>query len=145
MYWRAAFPAVFLLSLTSCSEPNTGGERHANPDDFVDESPKLVLSPAVSPNEALRHLPVSVGDRVRIVTSPVGDELQISGMTAEVIEVRDSGSTAAIAVDGQDWKITISSSLLEPIDPPAGLEISMGDRTWVSNQDGEWVEVGPDN
>ncbi len=144
MYIRVALSVCLLLPFISCSDSVDDEDRETSRSDVLDESPPRVLTRASSPSEALRLLPVSIGDRVRIVPSEITDDLHISGKTGEVIRVADSASGATVYIKELEQKFGLSSNLLELTDLPAGTDISMGDRKWVSNQNGEWVEVESD-
>lgn len=157
MIWRVVFLVCSLASLVSCSEPNNSEGREVSGINMVDESPQHTLRRASSPSEALRLLPVSVGDKVRIVSSPITDEEQISGMIGVVTRVsfppdtrsRDAevtipASTATVHIEELGRSFGLSTNLLELADLPLGEVISMDDRDWVLNEDGEWVAIETD-
>ena len=154
---RVVFLVCGLASLVSCSEPNKSEGREASEINMVDESPLHTLTRASSPSEALRRLPVSIGDKVRIVSSPITDEQQISGMIGVVTQgtlppdtrIPDAGVTipargVIVHIDEIDRDVGLSTNLLELADLPVGAVISMGDRDWVLNHDGEWLETEND-
>ena len=144
MRLRVALLACFSVSVVSCDEPSMDGEPGASQINAVNESQLGALSRVSSPTEALRLLPVSIGDQVRIVPSQITDELKISGMVGVVIETSNSGSGATVFVNELDRKFGLTSNLLELVELPTGTIISMGDKKWVSNQDNEWEEISSD-
>ncbi len=157
MIVRVVFLVCCLASLVSCNESNQSEERDTNEINNVDESPLQTLTRATSPTEALLHLPISIGDKVRIVSSPIADAEQISGMVGVVtrvsfppdtnsaeagVTIAASGATVHIEELGQDFGL--STNLLELTDLPIGAVVSMGDREWVLSQSGEWLETAND-
>jgi len=141
MTLRIVLSVCLLLTLVSCGAPSKDEAQEAIDANLVDEPLLLSLSRASSPSEALRLLPVSIGDKVRIVPSPISDELGISGMTGEVIWTSNSATGAIVYFKELEQEFGLSSNQLELTDLPPGTDISMGDRKWVSNQDGEWIEI----
>jgi hypothetical protein len=104
-------------------------------------------------SDTLRALPVSFGDNVRVVESPLTKELGISGLTGQVygettpsisgVEViGDLQSDAAINVYFEELETDywLSPNLVELIDHAPGTTFSNGDKEWVRTEDGEWKE-----
>jgi hypothetical protein len=103
-------------------------------------------------SEALRELPVSFGDNVRVVKSKQTDELGISGLTGQVygettssvsgVEViGDLKSDAAVNVYFEELQrdYWLSPDLVELVDHAPGTTISIGDKELVRTEEGEWV------
>lgn len=110
-----------------------------------------------NPNEALRRLPVSFGENVRIVSAAVTDELGIAGLTGQVYGVTTPSITGIEFVGGSQTDTAVnvfveelekdywlSPDLVELIDHAPGTTVSMGYREWVRTEDGEWKEVDND-
>ena len=104
-------------------------------------------------SEALRALPVSFGDNVRIIAAPVTEELGISGLRGEVygettpsvtgIEVIGASETDAainVYIEELQKDFWLSPDLVELIDHAPGSTISIGDKQWVRTEDGAWIE-----
>lgn len=144
MNLRAVLLVCGLASLVSCNEANKSEGREVSEINMVDEPTLLTLRRAASPSEALRLLPLAIGDKVRILPSTITDESGASGMIGEVIGVTDSGSGATVQIEELGLKIGLSRNLLDLVDLPVGTDISMGDNAWINNQDGEWIEVESD-
>ncbi len=104
-------------------------------------------------SKALRELPVSFGDNVRVVESKQTRELGISGLIGQVygettpsvtgVEViGELTSDAAINVYFEDLQrdFWLSPDLVELVDHAPGTTISIGDKELVRTEDGEWKE-----
>ena len=80
MSWRLvliAWPATLLIA---CESPALVDE------DEVASTPEMpALARASSPSEALRRVPVSIGDSVRVVPDAITEEWGVAGLTGEVI------------------------------------------------------------
>lgn len=147
---RVACLACMVAPLISCGTHSNDDGREASDDVATNEADLTSLNRSSSLAEALRLLPVKVGDKVRVVPTEVADELGISGLTGEVIDVSPSASGntdhagATVFFEGLGQEFGMSSSMLELVDLPVGTDISMGDRTWVRTENGEWEEISND-
>ena len=105
-------------------------------------------------SDTLRELPVSFGDNVRIVESPLTKELGISGLTGqvygettpsvsgvEVIGELQSDAAVNVYIEELEKDYWLTPSLVELIDHAPGTTISIGDRELIRTEDGEWKEI----
>ena len=105
-------------------------------------------------SENLQELHVSFGDTVRVIDTPVTQELGISGLVGSVfgettpsqtgVEVfGELQSDAAINVffEDLDEGYWLSPDLVEFIDHGAGATtFEIGDKEWERTEDGQWKE-----
>jgi len=147
---RIALLACLVIAIGSCGTRDKDDEREAGDEIVADESDLTTLSRASSLNDALRLLPVAVGDKVRVLPSAAADHLGVAGMIGVVTEVSASASgktdhaVAEVRFEELEQYFSMSANMLELVEPPVGIDISMGDRTWVRTENDEWTEIAND-
>jgi len=108
-------------------------------------------------SENLQELHVSFGDTVRVIDTPITQELGISGLVGSVfgettpsqtgVEVfGELRSDAAINVffEDLDKGYWLSPDLVEFVDYGAGATYEIGDKEWERTEDGQWQEKTDD-
>jgi hypothetical protein len=144
MPWRILPVACFWILLISCTDSS---KDMSKPETFIDGP----LS------DALRALPVSFGDNVRIVSVTATEELEIAGLTGQVYGETTVSVTGVEVIGGShtDTAVNVfieelnkdywlSPDLVELIDHAPGTTVSIGDREWIRTEDGQWKEVDDD-
>ena len=94
------------------------------------------------------------GDNVRILVTPLTEELGYAGLTGTVYGETTPSSTSVevigdatddyalnVMLDGCDDQLWFAPQLVELVDHAAGTTIRIGDREMVRRDDGEWDEV----
>ena len=100
------------------------------------------------------RMPISFGDNVRIVSTPLTVSLGFAGLTGAVYG-QTTPSVTGVEVIGEianncAINVNLSESnesfwfapeLLEFVDHAPGTEMSVGDKKFVRSADGEWIAV----
>lgn len=112
------------------------------------------LTRATTLREALRLLPISAGDFVRVTSTEVSNSLGIAGLTGRVTETPPRGSGGKqptqrpqvtgqfmVFVTGQNREIAVPGHLIDLISLAPGGTVAVDGRVWISTDDGDWKEL----